>query len=74
MCIFKSIQILTYFFTLTKRILSISEVRKKPSETHFSVFLSDGGPPKHRGAQENFPLPPLSTGLVLYMHIRIFKA
>jgi len=34
---------------------------KKPSGTPFSVFLSDGvhigGPPKRRGARENFPLP-----------------
>jgi len=29
-----------------KWILCIFEVRKKPSGTHFSVFLSDGGAPK----------------------------
>ena len=31
--------------------------------TPFSVFSSDGGPPKRRGARENFPLFSLSTGL-----------
>ena len=43
----------------------IVEVRKKPSGTPFSVFLSTGGAPKRRGARENFPPPPppLSTGL-----------
>ena len=30
-------------------------VRKKPSGTPFSVFLSDSGAPKRRGARENFP-------------------
>jgi len=41
--------------------LCIFEVKKKPSGgTPFSVFLSDGGAPKRRGAQENFPrFPPL---------------
>jgi len=42
-----------------KRILCIFQVRK-PSGTPISVFLSDGGAPKRRGARENFPL---STGL-----------
>ena len=41
------------------------EVRKKPSGTPFSVFLSDGGAPKCQGARENFPPSPLSTGLCL---------
>jgi len=36
-------------------ILCIFKVRKKPAGTHFSVFLSDGGAPKCRGARENFP-------------------
>jgi len=36
--------------------------QKKPSKTPFSVFSSDGGPPKRRGARENSPL---STGLPL---------
>jgi len=35
--------------------------RKKLYGTPFSVFLNDGGAPKHRGARENFPF--LSTGL-----------
>jgi len=37
--------------------------KKKPSGTPFSVFLSDVGAPKRRGARENFPPSPLSTGL-----------
>ena len=38
-----------------KWILCIFEVRQKPFGTPFSVFLSDGGAPKRRGARENFP-------------------
>ena len=48
--------------------MHILEVRKKPPGTPFSVFLSDGGPPKRRGARENFsPFPSLSTGLVIIL-------
>jgi len=39
------------------------EVKKKPSGTPFSVFFSDDGAPKCRGARENTPFP-LSTGLL----------
>jgi len=42
----------------SKWILCIFEVRKKPSGTPFSVFLSDGGAPHRCGARENSPLPP----------------
>jgi len=38
-----------------KMVLCIFEVRNKPSWASFSVLLSDGGPPKCRGAWENFP-------------------
>jgi len=34
--------------------------QKEPFGTPFTVFLSNGGPPKRRGARENFPpFPPL---------------
>jgi len=43
-----------------KWILCISEVRKKPSGTPFSVFLSDGRAPKRHGPRKTFPhSPPL---------------
>ena len=42
-----------------KMILCKFYVRKKPSGPPFSVFLSDTGPPKRRGARENSPIPPL---------------
>ena len=42
-----------------KWILCIFQVRKKPSGTPFSVFLSDGGAPKtSRGPGKLSPLPP----------------
>ena len=41
-----------------RRILCIFEVRKKPSGTPFSVFLSNGGPPNVTGPSKTFPPPP----------------
>ena len=43
-----------------KWILCIFQVRKKPPGTPFSVFSSDGGVAKRRGARENFSPFPLS--------------
>jgi len=47
--------------------IGLLEVRKKPSGTPFSVFLSDGGARKRRGARKTYslhpPLPSLSTGM-----------
>ena len=47
-----------------KWILCIFQVRKKPSGTPFSVFLSDGRSPNVAGPGKTPPSPyPLSTGL-----------
>jgi len=46
-----------------KWILCIFHVRKRPSGTPFSVFLSDAGPQTSRGQGKLPPSPPLSMGL-----------
>ena len=45
-----------------KWILSIFEVRKKPSGAPFSVFLSNGGPPNIMGPRKTSPLSPPLDG------------
>ena len=63
-----------------KMDLCISEVRKKPSGTPFSVFLSDGGAPKTSRGPGKLPLAlsPRSTRLAdtvgLCIITRIFSA
>jgi len=53
-----------------KMILCIFQVRKKPSGTPFSVFLSDGVA-EAAGPGKTFPLP-LSTGLLIWYNSQLF--